>query len=205
MSMAPYVAAAVGFVTAAVLAMINSWLTGRENVAEGVRNQRIAAYPAVWNRTGVVSRWPRTNAGREQFLRLHEDLRHWYFVGGGLYLSTRARKRYEHLQLVLQAVLSMNETKAAENYESVMQAASYFRTGLTDDLETRERRSVVIALARRRADRLAGREADTRLESARAVAKEDATLTGDASPGPPIHIVAPKDEELTIDKPASTE
>jgi hypothetical protein len=65
----------------------------------GVRSRRIATHPAVWNRTIVVSRWPGTDADREQFVRLHEDLPRWYYAGGGLYLSTRARKRYEHLQL----------------------------------------------------------------------------------------------------------
>ena len=135
-----YVAAAIpGFVTAAALALINSWLAGRENVAGESRTQRVLTYPAIWNRARVVSRWPRTNAGAEHFLRLHEDLRRWYYAGGGLYLSTRARKRYEHLQLVLEAVASIQTTNRQRSTDpTVMEAASYFRTGLTDDLETRE-------------------------------------------------------------------
>ena len=158
-----YVAAAIGFVTAAVLAMFNSWLAGRESVGESVRSQRIATYPAVWKRTNVFSRWPRTDAGRDQLLRLHEDLREWYYGEGGLYLSTRARKRYEHLQLVLEAALSNGELQAPQFYEPVMEAASYFRTGLTDDLETRQHRGIVVALTRGRADALADRKADARL------------------------------------------
>lgn len=200
-----YVAAAIGFVTAAALALVNSWLAGRENVAEGVRNQRIATYPAVWNRTSVVSRWPRTDAGREQFLRLHEDLRRWYYAGGGLYLSTRARERYEHLQLVLEAVVSIDDKQAGECYLAVMDAASYFRTGLTDDLETRERRSIVIALARRRADGQARRDADARLEKVRTFARGSAASTTDAATNPPIHAVTPVDEDLTLGGPAPTE
>lgn len=205
MSMDTYVAAAIGFVIAAVLAMINSWLAGRESVAEEVRNQRIATYPAVWNRTSVVSRWPRTDAGRDQFLRLHEDLRRWYYAGGGLYLSTGARKRYEHLQLVLDAVLSTDQPNATEFYQSVMKAASYFRTGLTDDLETRQRRSVVVALVRRRADGLARREADARLRSVTALAARNAASTTEAGPGRPIHAVKSIDEELTLGGPEPTE
>jgi hypothetical protein len=38
------------------MAMINSWLAGRESVAEGVRAQRIATYQAVWKRTNVIVR-----------------------------------------------------------------------------------------------------------------------------------------------------
>jgi hypothetical protein len=180
-----YVAAAIGFVTAAVLAVINSWLAGRETLGESVRSQRVATYPAVWKRTNVVSRWPRTDAGREQLLRLHEDLRQWYYGGGGLYLSTRARKRYEHLQLVLEAVLSGDDANAAEFYQPAMEAASYFRTGLTDDLETRQRRGIVVALSRRRADGLADRRAEARLRGIKAGSTR------------PVHAVTPGDEKLS--------
>jgi len=45
-----------------------------------------------------------------------------------MYLSTRARKRYEHLQLVLGSLLSQPESNIADHYESLMEAASYFRT-----------------------------------------------------------------------------
>jgi hypothetical protein len=201
----PYVAAAIGFVTAAALALINNWLTGRENVAEGVRNQRIATYPGVWNRTGVVSRWPRTDAGREQFLRLHEDLRRWYYAGGGLYLSTRARQRHEHLQLVLEAVVSLDDKQAAGCYQDVMKAASYFRTALTDDLETRERRSIVVALARRRADGKDRKEADARLEKVRTIARRSAaSRPTDAASRRPIHAVTREDEDLKLGGPAAS-
>jgi hypothetical protein len=194
-----YVAAAIGFVTAAVLAMINSWLAGRASVAEGVRDQRIATYPGVWSRTGVVSRWPRTDAGRGEFLRLHEDLRRWYYGGGGLYLSTRARKRYEHLQCILDAVLSVDEAAMAGCYQPVMDAASYFRTGLTDDLETRARRGVVVALARRRDDRTAWRAAQARLRSVTALASQHADSSR------PVHAVAPIDELLRLDGSSPTD
>ncbi|GAA4691335.1 hypothetical protein [Nocardioides conyzicola] len=183
------VAAAIGFVTAAVLAMVNSWLSGREHVAEGVRTQRMATYPAVWKRTGVVSRWPRTDAGREEFLRLHEDLRTWYYGAGGLYLSSRARARYEHLQVVLDAVLSMDEEKAAQHYQAVREAASYFRTGLTDDLETRQRSGIVVAVSRRRADGRADRKADERLRRVKSA--------GSAGT-PPIRAVEASDEDLAV-------
>lgn len=186
------VAAAIGFVTAAVLAMVNSWVSSREHVAEGVRTQRMATYPAAWKRTSVVSRWPRTDAGRDEFLRLHEDLRTWYYGAGGLYLSTRARARYEHLQVVLDAVMSMDEETAEKHYQAVMEAASYFRTGLTDDLETRQRSGFLVALSRRRGDRLARHNADVRLRS----------VAGGAHTGGPIHAVEQGEETFTLGGPA---
>lgn len=157
-----YIAAAIGFATAAVLAMVNSWLAGRETAAEGVRAQRIATYPTAWRRTGVVSRWPRTDAGRDHLLRLHVDLRRWYYGEGGMYLSAEARKRYEHLQLVLEAVLTRAPGERSY-YEEVMEAASYFRTGLTRDLESRDRRGSIAVLLARREEAAAERRAEERL------------------------------------------
>lgn len=196
--MAPYLAAMLGFATAAVLAMVNSWLTGRERVADEVRQQRIKTYPAVWSRTSVVSRWPRTDAEREHFLRLHEDLRRWYYAGGGLFLSTRARKRYEHLQLVLEAVLSQDDPNVARHYGSLMEAASYFRTGLTGDLETRVRRNPVVALMARRADGRERRKAEVRLKSIAAPADE--STASETVGARPLHVLTSEDEQLVMDR-----
>ena len=190
-----YVAAIVGFVIAAVLALINSWLAGREKVAEGVRTQRIAAYPAAWRRTGVVSRWPRTDAGREHVLRLHEDLRRWYYTEGGMYLSTRARKRYEHLQLVLGSFLLQPESNIADHYVSLMEAASYFRTGLTKDLETRERWGSIATILAWREESMASRRADARLSAVRAAPSMTQGVSGTVD-SPVIHHLTPEDERM---------
>jgi hypothetical protein len=190
-----FVAAVVGFVVAAVLALINSWLSGREKVAEGVRTQRIAAYPTAWRRTGVVSRWPRTDASREHIVRLHEDLRRWYYAEGGMYLSTRARKRYEHLQLVLEAFLSQPESNVADHYESLMEAASFFRTGLTKDLETRERWGSIATILALRDESQATRRADARLREVTA-ASPAVPGTHDSAASPVIHHLTAEDERL---------
>ena len=196
-----YVAAVVGFVTAAVLALINSWLSGREKVAEGVRAQRIAAYPTAWRRTGVVSRWPRTDADREHIIRLHEALRRWYYAEGGMYLSTRARKRYEHLQLVLEAFLSRPDAVVADHYVSLMEAASYFRTGLTQDLETRDRSGSIAAILAWREEREASSRADARLRALTAAAPAgQGAGTGAGADGSAgthvIHRLGPEDERM---------
>ena len=64
-------------------------------------------------------------------------MRHWYYADGGIYLSTQARKRYEHLQLVLEAILACPESEVAGHYEALMEAASHFPHGLAQDLATR--------------------------------------------------------------------
>jgi hypothetical protein len=99
----------------------------------------------------------------------------------------------------------MDEAKASACYESVMEAASYFRTGLTDDLETRERRSAIAAFARRQADVRARRTADTRLQTLAAVTPGKAESRRVAGPGLPIHEVSSSDEELKLRNPTPTE
>lgn len=136
--------AIIGLAVAAVLAIINSWLSDREKVAEGVRDQRIRTYPAVWERTSVVSRWPRTDATREHATHLHLDLRTWYYSGGGLFLSEDTQDRYEHLQVVLEAVIAQSPNEPLK-YDSLMDAAHWFRAGLAEDLRTREHRNPVSA------------------------------------------------------------
>lgn len=193
--MTPYIAAAIGFVTAAVLAMINTWLTGRAHTAEEVRARRVAVYPSIWRRTGVVSRWPRTNAEYKDFVKLHEDLRHWYYADGGIYLSTQARKRYEHFQLVLEAVLARPESDVARHYESLMEAASYFRTGLTQDLATRDRPGSIAAILAWWGETGAQDKAKVRLRQVRA--QSASTDSPDDAVTPVIHQITREEEQLS--------
>jgi hypothetical protein len=142
--------AIIGLAVAAVLALINSWLSDRQKVAEGVRDERIRTYPAVWERTSVVSRWPRTDATREHATHLHLDLRKWYYSGGGLFLSEDAQDRYEHLQVVLEAVIAGSANEPLREYDSLMEAAHWFRAGLAEDLRTRERSNLPESWRRRK-------------------------------------------------------
>jgi hypothetical protein len=135
--------AIIGLAVAAVLAIINSWLIDRQKVAEGVLDERIRTYPAVWERTSVVSRWPRTDATREHATHLHLDLRKWYYSGGGLFLSEDTQDRYEHLQVVLEAVIAQSPSEPLHEYDTLMDAAHWFRAGLAEDLRTREHRNLI--------------------------------------------------------------
>ncbi|MEP6650663.1 MAG: hypothetical protein ABJA74_12260, partial [Lapillicoccus sp.] len=96
----------------------------RQKVAEGVRDQRIRTYPAAWERTGVVSRWPHTDATRGHASRLHRDLRTWYYSGGGLYLSEDARERYEHFQVVLEAIVAQDPDHPIAEYDDLIEAVA---------------------------------------------------------------------------------
>jgi hypothetical protein len=156
--------AIIGLAVAAVLAIINAMLTDRQKVAEGVRDQRIRTYPAAWERTGVVSRWPHTDATRAHASRLHLDLRRWYYSGGGLFLSEDARERYEHLQVVLEAIIAQDPDHPIDGYDDLIEAAHWFRLGLADDLRIRHHGNAISTWRAKRRRRAEGDEAVAREE-----------------------------------------
>ncbi|MDX6359468.1 MAG: hypothetical protein QOH37_2522, partial [Nocardioidaceae bacterium] len=168
--------AIIGLAVAAVLAIINSMLSDRQKVAEGVRDQRIRTYPAAWERTGVVSRWPHTDATSGHASRLHLDLRKWYYSGGGLFLSEDARERYEHLQVVLEAIIAQDPAHPIEEYDDLVEAAHWFRLGLAEDLRVRHQ-GLVATWRAKRARRAEGEDAIAREQrvGARVYASQGAT------------------------------
>lgn len=187
--MEPIVVAIVGVLGAVVGATLSSWLGAREAVAQELRELRLKTYPSVWRRTAVVSRWPRTDATPSNLGHLHRDLREWYYVGGGLYLSANARVRYEELQTLLEAYVVSDSTEARladPVYDAVMNAASAFRTSLTEDLQSRQQRSLLSAI------RLGRTHARQR---AAAQARREAAPRADV---PPRHVITPADEELRL-------
>ena len=122
-----------------------------------------------------------------------------------MYLSTRARKRYEHLQLVLGSFLSQPESNVADHYEPLMEAASYFRTGLTKDLETRERWGSIATILAWREESQASRRADARLRAVTAASPTPPNPSG-APVTPLIHHLTPEDERLDAEAtPPTTE
>jgi hypothetical protein len=145
------VAGLVGAAATAVLAILNSYLTSRAQVAEEVRKARLDAYPKLWRLTSLVSVWPRSDPRLEDLQGLQRDLRRWYFdVGGGLYMSENARDRYGQLQALLAAVIA-NYPKLQNDrgqpsdgtHLDLQESCSALRTALTEDLETRAQRSVL--------------------------------------------------------------
>ena len=145
------VAGLIGAAATALLAILNSYLTSRAQVAEEVRKARLDCYSQLWTLTSLVSVWPRSDPGLEDLQRLHRALRRWYYEVGGLYMSENARGRYGEVQKLLARVVanygSLHVTQtgrlSGKTYEDLQETCSALRTALTEDLETRAQRSVL--------------------------------------------------------------
>lgn len=161
LSMAGPTVVALG--SAVALALINSWITSRAGVDEELRAKRLEIYPPLWLATSKVSRWPRQELSRKSLVQLHRDLRTWYYSTGGMFLSTRARDRYGDVQELIKSLLEHEGEPTAilaeERYVDLMNAASSLRTGLTEDLDTRRRTTLVERARRLLWHRRAGRKA----------------------------------------------
>jgi hypothetical protein len=158
----------VGLLSAAALALLNSAITARAGIDEDLREKRFTAYPQLWLTTGAVSRWPRATVTKESLEATHETLRSWYYGGGGVFLSSTARDRYGDLQEMIAALMKRrgdgSDELAEESYTALMETASALRTALTEDLDTRRRRSFWEKRRRHRWHKRAGQAAKRRIE-----------------------------------------
>jgi hypothetical protein len=154
-------------------------------VSEELRDQRLKAYPDVWERTGRFARWPRNTVTYGALDEFHRGLRTWYFQVGGLYMSENARRRYGRMQELVAAHCTEAESDASlppEAYADVMESCSEFRTALTEDLESRRQGSVVYAVQKAREHRRQDASARSRLR--RATGAPEAELVPHAPPVP---------------------
>lgn len=109
-----------------------------------LRLRRIEVYLPLWELTALLPRWPRDlHVTYEDLFKFTEDLRKWYFSGGGMYLSrTTHQKGYYPLQQELQRVLSRRNTGehsqlSHDDYDSVRDCCSSLRTHLAEDIASR--------------------------------------------------------------------
>jgi hypothetical protein len=140
------VTAVLGLLTAGVLAVVNNWINARAGVDENLRTRRLEQYPALWSATAAVSRWPSAVVSRGSLEDLHRTLRSWYYGQGGLFLSEQARARYGDVQELIAALLTVargdaSDVLAPNGYTDLMETASALRTALTQDLDTRRKKS----------------------------------------------------------------
>lgn len=171
------ISAAAGLAVATVGAVVKGALAQRAGLDEELRDIRTELYPSAWRSTGATSRWPQSDLTWGRLRALHKDLRDWYYgeahaqaadeSPGGLYLSRNAQKRYREMQALIACVLpdldEHDDTSVpSECYALVGDACSAFRTALTEDLETRRKRSVWWAITMRREHRDEDRKADER-------------------------------------------
>ncbi len=135
----------------AITATVSSWLAARARIAEELREQRLQPYREIWVQTALFSRWPRTDATNGHVRRFHDDLRQWYYAEGGMLMSENARARYGHVQDVAEALVELErpdgeELAGDEHYEPLMEACSALRVALTEDLESRQQRSLLLSI-----------------------------------------------------------
>ncbi len=162
---ADLIGAAIGFAAGAGGATVKYALAQRARIHDDLWGRRLEVYREVWTLTSQFSRWPRQHPGLEDVRELHEQLRRWYYRDGGILLSTRARERYEYVQKALEAISLGDEHGAVRDtdYGDVMTIMSRFRSALTDDLESRRKRSIVWSVLAVRSNRQVRRELDGRL------------------------------------------
>lgn len=156
--------------SAGILALLNGWLSGRAGIDENLRSQREELYPALWSATAVVSFWPRVEVTRDGLDKLHRTLRSWYYEKGGLYMSEDSRARYGNVQELIAALLKHDsgpaDVLAEERHTDLMKTASSLRTALTEDLDTRRRKSFLERWRRSRRHAKAAQVAKERIGQA---------------------------------------
>jgi hypothetical protein len=164
----------LGLLAAGILALLNSWIGTRSGIDENLRSQRLELYPGLWNATAAVSRWPRVDLTRSTLEELHRSLRSWYYAKGGIFLSGPARERYGDVQKLIGALLTHNgnadDVLAEDRYTDLMKTASSLRTALTQDLDTRRRKSFWDTRRRARWHADEAKKAQTRIARATASA-----------------------------------
>ena len=116
-----------------------------------LRKSRTASYADLWTKTKKVSKWPKNEKlTYEALLKVSEELRDWYFDGGGILLSRSAQTGYRNAQTSITKVISTGATGKLDpkDYDLARNFLSALRSEMTDDL-----------LSRREAPDLAARSA----------------------------------------------
>ena len=104
-------------------ALISHLLTQRRSLDLAMYKHRGEAYKGLWEKTFLLPRWPqRAGVTYAQLRTLSEELRHWYYFVGGVYLSDSARNAYSDLQEALNdpARKPSSDALSAPNYTLLM-------------------------------------------------------------------------------------
>lgn len=140
----PAVVGAIGVAVGGAATYIQGALAARAKTGEGLRDLRLAAYPAIWQETAVVSQHPPADVTWSDIKTLQLGCRRWYYATGGLFLSQRSQERYTELQKLLGARLvgraDLDQVDDPD-YDTIAKACSDLRKSMTQDLATRRQRS----------------------------------------------------------------
>lgn len=155
--MTAFYIACVGVAGTVLGAAITGALATRARVNDDMRQLRLGAYPSLWGLTSCFSKWPATPMSYSELREFLESFRAWYYQSGGLYLSINSQDRYGELHELLVACFGTSEGEAVPapppgeipeaTYRSVREAVSTLRRALTEDLESRRQRSLVLRIA----------------------------------------------------------
>lgn len=127
-------------------AVIKNTLDTKSKINESLLEKRTESYKILWDKTRLLPSWPRdATVTYEKLIKLSEDLRDWYFDGGGIYLSRNSQKLYAFLQMIIteivkenkEGVIASNEDDKDNEYDKIRKACSTLRTSMTDDLLSR--------------------------------------------------------------------
>lgn len=140
------ISAAIGGIVSFIGAVINNTLEKRTKVDESLRDSRIKVYKTLWKKMELLPKWPKsTNVTYEKLNNFSVELKDWYFDGGGMYLSEKARKAYGNLQEVVSNVVGKGKegTITDDEYKLVRGKCGLLRTEITKDLQSRSRTLLV--------------------------------------------------------------
>ena len=112
-----------------------------------LRATRITAYRELWKLLEPLAKYsPPGPITPELAASLSVDLRHWYFVTGGLFLSTPSRDAYFGLQDALSAALGPHPVNAWEATVALLRKrGSTLRSATAADVGTRRTSAVIEA------------------------------------------------------------
>ena len=106
-----------------------------------LREKRIPEYRELWKLLQPLAQYARPGPFTfEVAQQLTQNLRRWYFEGGGIFLSDRSRDAYFALQESLKEVSKEDSARSLEPepFETIRKRSSDLRTALTRDVGTRK-------------------------------------------------------------------
>jgi len=112
----------------------------------GLRKARLLRYQKLWRELEPLAKYARLGPVTQEVLKtLTTRLREWYFRVGGMYLSSRSRDAYFHLQDACASLLERPEVAFANKpeldpdvFEALRKKGSTLRTAMAQDVLSRE-------------------------------------------------------------------
>ena len=137
------IGALIGFVSTYLAAVVKLRKELEQEYDKNLRAKRIEMYAPLWQLTSLFpkygTRQPVTIANVQS---LSDNLRHWYFDQGGMFLTPESRDRYFALQEALKPVVQSQDPPAnelpLEQFEAFRKKGSELRTALVIDVGTRK-------------------------------------------------------------------